>query len=66
MQPPPYTNRDYGIEEIRACKNHRYYGMGLGIVISDDVYPGFPGDVRNARALQREIDIPLFIPLHLG
>lgn len=50
MQPPPYTNRDYGIEEIRARKNHRCYGMGLGIIILDDVYPGFPGDVRNASA----------------
>jgi hypothetical protein len=24
--------------------------MGLGIIILDDVYPGFPGDVRNASA----------------
>jgi hypothetical protein len=24
--------------------------MGLGIIIVDDVYPGFPGDVRNASA----------------
>jgi hypothetical protein len=24
--------------------------MGLGIIILDDVYPGFPGDVRNANA----------------
>jgi hypothetical protein len=26
------------------------YGMGLGIMLLDDVYPGFPGDVRNASA----------------
>jgi hypothetical protein len=39
-----------GINHIRARKNHRCYGMGLGIIILDDVYPGFPGDVRNASA----------------
>ena len=43
-----YTNRDYGIKLIRARKDHCCYGMGLGIIILDDVYPGFPGDVRNA------------------
>jgi hypothetical protein len=42
--------RDRGIDAIRARKNHRCYGMGLGIIILDDVYPGFPGDVRNASA----------------
>jgi len=45
-----YTNRDIGINHIRARKEHRCYGMGLGIIILDDVYPGFPGDVRNASA----------------
>ncbi len=39
-----YTNRDFGINLIRARKNHCCYGMGLGIIILDDVYPGFPGD----------------------
>jgi hypothetical protein len=43
-------NRDMGINYIRARKDHRCYGMGLGIIILDDVYPGFPGDVRNASA----------------
>jgi hypothetical protein len=43
-------SRDPGIEFIRARKNHSCYGMGLGIMILDDVYPGFPGDVRNASA----------------
>lgn len=33
---------------ISARKNHCCYGMGLGVIILDDVYPGFPGDVRNA------------------
>lgn len=43
-------NRDLGINHIRARRDHRCYGMGLGIIILDDVYPGFPGDVRNASA----------------
>jgi hypothetical protein len=41
-------NRDLGHNLIKARKNHSCYGMGLGIIILDDVYPGFPGDVRNA------------------
>ena len=45
-----YRNRDMGISYIQARKDHRCYGMGLGIIILDDVYPGFPGDVRNASA----------------
>jgi len=36
------------INTIRARKGHTCYGMGLGIMILDDMYPGFPGDVRNA------------------
>lgn len=43
-------NRDFGINYIKARKDHRCYGMGLGIILLDDVYPGFPGDVRNASA----------------
>lgn len=42
--------RDVGINHIRARRDHSCYGMGLGIIILDDVYPGFPGDVRNASA----------------
>jgi hypothetical protein len=45
-----YCNRDMGINYIKSRKDHRCYGMGLGIIILDDVYPGFPGDVRNASA----------------
>jgi hypothetical protein len=45
-----YGNRDLGLSTIRARKNHSCYGMGLGIMILDEVYPGFPGDVRNASA----------------
>lgn len=40
--------RDPGIRRIVAREGARCYGMGLGIMILDDVYPGFPGDVRNA------------------
>lgn len=43
-------NRDMGINYIKTRKNHTCYGMGLGIIIVDDAYPGFPGDVRNASA----------------
>lgn len=61
--------RDQGINHIKARKNHRCYGMGLGIIILDEVYPGFPGDVRNASAypfpIQYEIvenvDIPRLV-----
>jgi hypothetical protein len=45
-----YHNRDTGIQHIKARKDHSCYGMGLGIIILDEVYPGFPGDVRNASA----------------
>ena len=45
-----YQNRDMGIQFIRARQDRRCYGMGLGIILLDDVYPGFPGDVRNASA----------------
>jgi hypothetical protein len=45
-----YRNRDIGINHIKARQDRRCYGMGLGIIILDDVYPGFPGDVRNASA----------------
>src|ERR1700761_3404747 len=45
-----YGNRDLGISTIRSRKSHSCYGMGLGIMLLDDVYPGFPGDVRNASA----------------
>jgi hypothetical protein len=45
-----YQNRDPLIRSIQARPDRRCYGMGLGIIILDDVYPGFPGDVRNASA----------------
>jgi len=45
-----HQNRDFGINHIRTRKNHTCYGMGIGIMVLDDAYPGFPGDVRNASA----------------
>lgn len=45
-----YQNRDQNIHYARTRKNHTCYGMGLGIMVLDDAYPGFPGDVRNASA----------------
>ena len=43
-------NRDRDINYIKTRKDHCCYGMGLGIIVLDDAYPGFPGDVRNASA----------------
>ncbi len=40
--------RDYGVSQIQARKDHRCYGMGLGVMLVDELYPGFPGDARNA------------------
>src|SRR5512141_3094494 len=64
-----YQSRDTGLKHIVARGEHRAYGMGLGIILLDDVYPGFPGDVRNASGfpfpIQYEIvegvDIPTLV-----
>lgn len=48
MTPP--AGHDPGIRRIEARAQQVAYGMGLGIMLLDDVYPGFPGDVRNASA----------------
>jgi hypothetical protein len=45
-----WQGRDHGVERIRARREHVCYGMGLGIILLNDAYPGFPGDVRNASA----------------
>ena len=42
--------RDLGINRIVPRGSQVCYGMGIGIMLLDDVYPGFPGDVRNASA----------------
>ncbi len=60
---------DPDLHTIRARPGARAYGMGLGIILLDDEYPGFPGDVRNASAypfpIQYEVaegvDIPLLV-----
>jgi hypothetical protein len=44
------TPHDHHIKRIQARKEHKAYGMGLGIMLLDDIYPGFPGDVRNPSA----------------
>ncbi len=44
------SHRDMGIRTIKAREGQCCYGMGLGIMILDEVYPAFPGDVRNASA----------------
>lgn len=45
-----YQSRDPGLQHVAARPGQICYGMGLGIILLDDVYPGFPGDVRNASA----------------
>jgi len=42
-------NRDFGIKTIMG-RNVHCSGMGLGIILLDETYPGFPGDVRNPSA----------------
>lgn len=36
------------IPRIQARPDRRAYGMGLGVILVDDIYPAFPGDLRNA------------------
>lgn len=45
-----YQQRDFGIRHIQTAPYHHCYGMGVGIIILDEQYPGFPGDTRNASA----------------
>ena len=52
-------NRDMGTNYIKTRKKHPCYGMGLGIIVLDDPYPGFPGDVRNASAFPYPIQYKL-------
>lgn len=42
--------RDHGIDHIKARRGRACYGMGLGVMLLDEEFPGFPGDVRNASA----------------
>ena len=56
---------DPGLTHITARPGQRSYGMGLGVILLDDVYPAFPGDVRNASGypfpiqyeIARDVDI---------
>ncbi len=43
-------SRDPGLGFIKARKGKLGYGMGLGVMILDEVYPAFPGDLRNPSA----------------
>ncbi len=45
-----WQERDRGINYIKARGEQVCYGMGLGIILLNDAYPGFPGDVRNPSA----------------
>ena len=56
-----FQNRDTGIKRIQARPDQRAYGLGLGIILLDDVYPGFPGDVRNASAYPFPIQYEIVI-----
>jgi hypothetical protein len=64
-----YCTRDYGIDHIQARDGHTCYGMGLGIMVLDEVFPGFPGDVRNASGfpfpiqyeIAHHVDIPRLV-----
>jgi len=42
-----HTGRDIEIDYIQARKDRYGSGMGIGIILLEDVYPAFPGDVRN-------------------
>ncbi|WP_424102566.1 aspartate/glutamate racemase family protein [Moorena producens] len=45
-----YQQRDFRIHNIQTSPHHHCYGMGVGVIILDEQYPGFPGDTRNASA----------------
>jgi len=38
------------MDEIRVRRGRRCSGMGLGIILLDEEFPGFPGDMRNPSA----------------
>ena len=44
------SGRNPEFQRIQARKSQVVYGMGLGIIILEDVYPHLPGDVGNASA----------------
>ncbi len=46
---------DLNITNIISKKQYKCYGMGLGVILFDAVFPAFPGDVRNASAFPYNI-----------
>lgn len=56
-----FEMHDAGIRTITARKDRMAYGMGLGVMLLDDVYPGFPGDVRNASAYHFPIQYEIVV-----
>jgi hypothetical protein len=45
-----YQQRDFNIHRIQTDPHHHCYGMGVGVILLDEEYPGFPGDTRNPSA----------------
>ena len=52
-----YHERDRGLNNITARKGKFACGMGLGCMIVDEVYPAFPGDLRNPSAYPYPIQL---------
>jgi hypothetical protein len=52
---------------LQAKKGQRAYGMGIGVLLLDEDFPGFPGDLRNPSAypfpiqyeVVEKVDMPL-------
>ncbi|WPK69176.1 hypothetical protein EUCA11A_33640 [Eubacterium callanderi] len=45
-----YQERDHGINFIKARPGRYLSGGGIGIILLDDFYPAYPGDIRNPSA----------------
>jgi len=45
-----FGSRDPDLQFISSYKNRYVSGMGIGVILLDDIYPGFPGDIRNPSA----------------
>lgn len=45
-----YQDRDRSINFIKGRPGKYLSGGGIGIILLDDFYPGFPGDIRNPSA----------------
>ena len=60
-----HHQHDHGIGHIRD-RGHYAYGMGLGVILLDDTFPGFPGDVRNPSAFPYPIQYEVGSGLAIG